>query len=368
MVMAFGLLVTLYGDKLSPRDKGEDSKLEHLAGGMLMVGFFGTEAPRDSMICRAIHHYHLGGVILFDRDPTDPKRPKNIRDKDQLRRLTRQLQACSPDGRLLIAVDEEGGAVQRLKKKQGFYGAYPRASNVAKKGEPYAKRTYAHMARELADVGINFDLAPVVDLALNPKNRVIVGWGRSYGKDPATVSRYAGIFIRQMHRQGILTSLKHFPGHGSSTGDTHKGFVDVTGQWRERELEPYRRLIGAGLADTVMVAHIFNRAFDPMLPASLSHETVTKRLRGNLGYRGVVITDDLQMGAIAKRYSLPETLRLAILAGNDLLLFGNQLDPKRIYSPDKLVNIIMKMVRNGKISEQRLYDSARRLATLKKSF
>ncbi|WP_292661809.1 glycoside hydrolase family 3 N-terminal domain-containing protein [Nitratifractor sp.] len=343
----------------------QERQLERLAGGMLMVGFFGTEAGPKSEICRQIRRYGLGGVILFDRNPVDPKRPKNIVTPAQLKRLTRQLKACSPDGKLLIAVDQEGGVVQRLKSKNGFYGRFPRAADIAEAGESAAKRSFTKMAKELAQEGIDYDLAPVVDLALNPRNRVIVGWGRSYGKSAQRVTRYSALFIEAMHREGIVTALKHFPGHGSSLGDTHEGFVDVTQQWQPVELEPYRRLIRRGLADSVMVAHVFNRRLDPLYPASLSARTVTGLLRGKLGYRGVVITDDLQMGAITRRYSLARSVELAIEAGDDLLLFGNQLDPRRIESPRKLVRLIVKLVREGKIDRRRLEESAARLKRLK---
>jgi beta-N-acetylhexosaminidase len=224
------------------------------------------------------------------------------------------------------------------------------------------------MAKELQRSGINYDLAPVVALALNPQNRVIVGFGRSYGKEPARVARYASLFVDAMHRHGVATSLKHFPGHGSSTGDTHAGFVDVTKQWKPLELEPYRRLIAAGRADSVMVAHLFDRRWDPRYPASLSRRVVTGMLRGKLGYDGVVITDDLQMGAIAKRYSLSETLRLALNAGNDILLFGNQLDPKRTVSLDRLAREIVKLMKEGRVSRQRLEEANRRVERLQRRF
>jgi beta-N-acetylhexosaminidase len=339
--------------------------LERLAGGVLMVGFDGAEAPPESSICREIRRYGLAGVILFDRHPSKKGAVKNIAGPAQLRKLTRQLRACSPDGKLLIAVDQEGGVVQRLKKSRGFAGDYPRPSVVAQRGESYARKIYDRMGKELADLGINYNLAPVVDLALNPKNRVIVGWGRSYGKDPETVARYASIFIDAMHRHGVLGSLKHFPGHGSSTGDTHKSFVDVTRQWRSVELEPYRRLIARGDADSVMVAHVFNRRLDPRYPASLSRKTVEGILRKKLGFDGVAITDDLQMGAIARRYSLPETLRLALNAGNDLLLFGNQLDPRHRVSASELVETLSRLVREGRIDRARLREAAGRVRRLK---
>jgi beta-N-acetylhexosaminidase len=342
--------------------------LERLAGGVLMVGFTGTEAPKESAICRQIRRYGPAGVILFDRPIGKKRGAKNIAGPEQLRRLTRQLRACAPGGRLLIAVDQEGGLVQRLRRSRGFATDFPRASRVAAKGEAAARSIYERMAKELQRSGINYDLAPVVDLALNPENRVIVGFGRSYGKDPESVARYAGIFVDAMHRYGVATSLKHFPGHGSSTGDTHAGFVDVSGQWKPKELEPYRRLIREGKADSVMVAHLFDRRWDPRYPASLSPRVVRGMLRKKLGYNGVAITDDLQMGAIAKRYSLPETLRLALNAGNDILLFGNQLDPRRTVSLERLAREIVKLVKEGRVSRERLEEANRRVERLQKRF
>ena len=224
------------------------------------------------------------------------------------------------------------------------------------------KNTYTKMSKELKSVGINYDLAPVVDLDINQKNHVIHGLGRSFGKDPKIVAKYASTFIDAMHTNGVLTSIKHFPGHGSSVGDTHKGFVDVTNLWKKKELEPYRLLNHK--ADTVMVAHVFNKRLDAKYPATLSKKTVNGLLRKKLGFNGVVITDDLQMGAISKKYGLKNTLKLAINAGDDILLIGNQLDPKQVKSTKKLVNTIVSLVKSGKVkmsSIDRAYTHVRQL-------
>ncbi|UFH59673.1 glycoside hydrolase family 3 protein [Sulfurovum mangrovi] len=347
----------------SSADEIKQKALSGMVGQMLMVGFHGTSAPKDSQICRDIGTYHLGGVILFDYNPVDKNKPKNISSRAQVAKLTKELQACSRDGKLLIAVDQEGGRVQRLKSRYGFYGQYPKAEDVSRMSSAQVKATYEKMAKELKSVGINFDLAPVVDLAINPKNHVIYGLGRSFGKDPKEVAAFSSTFIDAMHRYGVLTSLKHFPGHGSSLGDTHKGFVDVTNLWQPEELEPYRLL--AEKADTVMVAHVFNRKLDSRYPASLSFETITKKLRWHLGYHGVVITDDLQMGAISKKYGLKNTLKLAINAGNDILLFGNQLDPAKTVSTKELVDTVMGLVKSGEIKEESLIKAHQRIEKLK---
>lgn len=338
--------------------------LEHKIGQMLMLGFHGTSAPKNSQICKDIKTYNLGAVILFDYNPVNKSKAKNIANRKQLKNLTKQLQSCSKDGKLLIAVDQEGGKVQRLKSKYGFYGKFPKASDVIKMDQSKIKATYTKMSKELKSVGINYDLAPVVDLDINPKNHVIHGLGRSFGKDPKIVAQYASTFIDAMHSNGVLTSLKHFPGHGSSVGDTHKGFVDVTNLWKEVELEPYRLL--KDKADTVMVAHVFNKKIDAKYPASLSHKTITKLLRWKLGYHGVVITDDLQMGAISKKYGLKNTLKLAINAGDDILLIGNQLDPRKVKSAKTLVDTIRALVKSGEVKEETITKAYKRIQDLKK--
>ncbi|MFT7880300.1 MAG: glycoside hydrolase family 3 N-terminal domain-containing protein [Sulfurimonas sp.] len=358
----FILCILLAGAGISAGEIKE-KKLTDMVGQMLMVGFHGTSAPQTSQICQDIRRYHLGGVILFDYNPVDKNKPKNISSRGQVARLTRELQACSSDGKLLIAVDQEGGRVQRLKRRYGFYGQYPKAKDVSRMSRSEVKHTYEKMAKELKSVGINFDLAPVVDLAVNPKNHVIYGLGRSFGDDPKKVAAFSSTFIDAMHRYGVLTSLKHFPGHGSSLGDTHKGFVDVTNLWQPKELEPYRLL--ADKADTVMVAHVFNKRLDSRYPASLSFETITKKLRWHLGYHGVVITDDLQMGAISKKYGLKNTLKLAISAGNDILLFGNQLDPQKTVSTQTLVDTVMALLKSGEIKEESIIKAYQRIQKLK---
>ncbi|HIP28835.1 MAG TPA: glycosyl hydrolase [Sulfurovum sp.] len=337
--------------------------LEEKIGQMFMVGFHGTSAKKNSQICKDIKKYNLGAVILFDYNPVNKSKAKNIATKSQLKQLTKELQACSKDGKLLIAVDQEGGKVQRLKSKYGFYGKFPKASDVIKMDQSKIKDTYKKMSKELKSVGINYDLAPVVDLDINMKNHVIHGLGRSFGKDPKIVAKYASTFIDAMHSNGVLTSIKHFPGHGSSVGDTHKGFVDVTNLWKEVELEPYRLL--KDKADTVMVAHVFNKKLDSKYPASLSRKTITKILRWKLGYHGVVITDDLQMGAISKKYGLKNTLQLAINAGNDILLIGNQLDPRRVKSTKKLVNTVRDLIKSGKVKEESIDKAYTRIQKLK---
>jgi beta-N-acetylhexosaminidase len=299
---------------------------------MLVVGFEGYDVNKSD----ELFEYPLGGVILFD---------KNIKNPQQLEKLTFKLKRFSKD-RLLVCVDEEGGLVSRLGKVEGFIKT-PSAKNIAKEGKDKAVESYEKMADMLKAMGINCNLAPSVDLAINPKNRVIVKSKRSYGKNPDIVGSYGEIFIRQMHKKGVISVLKHFPGHGSSMGDSHDGFVDVSDSWSKKELEPFKKLIDGGFADVIMTAHIFNKHIDEKYPATLSKKTNLELLRRKLKFTGVLMSDDMQMGAIRKHYSLKKSLKLAINSSVDLLLFGNQISkPVRI---KEIVKTIRELVESKEV-------------------
>lgn len=208
------------------------------------------------------------------------------------------------------------------------------------------------------------NLAPVVDLNVNPSNPVIGKLDRSFSADPVVVAQQARMVIDAFHQQGIIAALKHFPGHGSSTTDTHKDFTDVTATWSKKELDPYWALIREGYSDPVMTAHVFNARLDSLYPATLSKATIDGLLRKQLGFRGVVLSDDMQMKAIADRYGLEEAIRLAIDAGVDVLIFGNNVS----YDPEiasKATSIIRHLVEKGAISPERINESYRRIMTLK---
>lgn len=158
--------------------------------------------------------------------------------------------------------------------------------------------------------------------------------------------------------------LKHFPGHGSSRDDSHEGFVDITDTWQDLELNPYRALIGAGLADAVMAAHVFNANLDSEYPASLSKRTITDLLRGDLGFDGVVVSDDLQMGAITEHWDFEEAIRLALLAGTDLLAYGNNLAFDAGLG-ERVHGTVMRLVERGDVDRAELERSYLRIQALK---
>jgi beta-N-acetylhexosaminidase len=339
-----------------------DAELKKMIGHMLLIGFDADQVDENADIIKQINTYELGGVILYDRFYSDRDRVKNISSPQQLQQLTSRLTQLSKQP-LLIAVDQEGGKVARLKPTYGF-APFPSAQSLSSQSISEAKNTYRDMAAMLRTSGVNCNLAPVVDLAVTPKNKVIVGLERSYGKEADEVVRYADILIQEQKKAGILSVLKHFPGHGSSLEDSHLGFVDITDTWSTKELEPYKQLIGTKTIDMIMTAHVFNGQLDKEYPATLSYNVNTKLLREEMGFDGVVVSDDLQMKAITKYYSLVEAVTLAINSGVDILLFGNQLD---IQDTDELIETILLQIKKGTIPLKRIKESNRRIENLHKS-
>lgn len=322
-----------------------------------MVGFEGKypSDPGVQALARQIRQGHVGGVVLFGY---------NIGTPEETRVLVAYLQsqASLP---LLVAVDQEGGTVARIRSPK-----FPSAKNMAQETPAVAETLYTAMANTLKEHGINVVFGPVVDVDHIPPSPVIGGLSRSYSKDPDVVVTYANRFIAAMHEAQIATTLKHFPGHGSAQGDTHEGMVDTTDVWSERELIPYQKMT---TPDLIMVAHIVNRTLDPSgRPASLSHPIVTGLLRNQLGYQGLTITDDLHMQAIRANYTLEETVRLAVMAGNDILLFGNNtvLDPKLKKRPllsDNMIHILTHAIAENPLFQKQIDTAYDRIMKLKRS-
>jgi beta-N-acetylhexosaminidase len=229
---------------------------------------------------------------------------------------------------LFVAVDAEGGRVMRLGTAAG-YTATLSHQELGESGDLALTELEAlRIGGRLREAGVNWDLAPVVDVGYNPANPVIVGTGRSFGAESARVTAHARAYLAGMRAAGMLTALKHFPGHGSSFADSHLGFVDVTDTARpDLELAPYRALMAEGVVDSVMTAHVFNRRLDRRYPATLSRPTITGLLRRELGWVGVVVSDDLRMGAIEHHYGLDEAAVLALEAGVDVLLIADDRLP-----------------------------------------
>ena len=338
--------------------------LRERIGQMVVVGFRGLTPDEAEPVRSLIADGTLGGVILFSVDQLTGG-PRNVESPDQLRSLVAALSGAATAAPLLVAIDQEGGQVARLGPSHGFPAT--RSAADLGRGEPSETAAAAtEIAATLTNVGVTLNLAPVVDLAVNPDNPSIAAVDRSFSANPEVVIAHASAFIEALHAGGVSSSIKHFPGLGSAGADTHLGVVDVTDVWTDVELEPFQALIRDGLPDAVLTAHIFNARLDPEHPASLSSATVDGLLRGDLGFDRAVISDDLQMGAILDAYGFDEAVALAIEAGIDLLLIANQL----VYEPDvatHVVDLVERLVADGRIGEERIDASYRRVLALKGS-
>jgi beta-N-acetylhexosaminidase len=325
-------------------------------GQMILIGLPQTKV--DPNVLEAVKSGKIGSILLFE---------KNIPAKNSYLELkkvlwTYQKAATIP---LFISIDQEGGKVNRLKEKYGF----PRSVSAAKLGKYSldSVRFYTQLtASTLAGLGFNVNFAPVVDLAVNPDNPAIAKPERAFSANPDSVWLYAREVIKEHRRAGVITVLKHFPGHGSSKDDTHLGIADVTKTWSETELIPYEALLDSGEVDAIMTAHIVNKNLDENgFPGTLSKKITTDLLRNKLSYKGVVFSDDMQMHAITKHYPLEESIRLAIDAGVDILLFSNNIQGSQERTVDKVHEIIRKLVEKGTISKERIDESFERIMKLK---
>lgn len=333
--------------------------LEQMAGQMILVGFAGDSVSETAEVAKMLKRGEAGGVMYL---------ATNVGSLKQVQAMNARFSGAGASLPPFIALDQEGGAVERLTRKVGFKEIPSAADVAAKKSPAQAEVLYADLAKRLGKLGFNLNFGPVVDLNINTKNPIIARYGRSYGADASRVVRYARAFVEGHHSAGVLTALKHFPGHGSSRGDSHEGFVDITKTWQARELDPYKALISGGQADMVMVAHLYHAKFapksGPRLPASLSPEWITGILRTHLGYDGVVVTDDLEMGAIRKQYGLKEAVVRAVQAGSDILLFSNTAKPRASLAREVRTILVQKAETDPEF-QKRIAQSYRRIVALK---
>ena len=328
-------------------------------GDMIVVGFFGDapDAPGARAVAEWLRAGLVGGVIFYEDNLPNPPAAKA---------LTQFFAAAAGSSTPFFCIDQEGGAVSRLRPENGFTSP-PSAAEVAARPLDQAAAAYGRMAAELRRLGFNLNLGPVVDLAANEDSRVIFGAGRSFGDDPRKVTDYARAFIQAHRENHVLTALKHFPGLGSTPEDPHRDLPDVTATWRKEELRPYIELTNTGFADMVMVGHMVHAGLtEPGRPTSLSTRTVTGLLRQTLGYDGVVISDDMQMGALRNHFSPDEAARLGVDAGVDLFMYSNRgrADP---WTPLQFHRAVKSAVADGRIPPGRIETSATRLSRLKQS-
>jgi beta-N-acetylhexosaminidase len=335
--------------------------LEEKIGRMLVFGWQGNTSDDSRSVnghaSWLIEDVKVGGVILMGR---------NIGPRDETKALVSELQElASANGlpKLLIATDQEGGRVARLEPP--FYPAFPSAKMIGEMNEPlFARRNASEIGRMLKDVGINWALAPVLDVNNNPGNQVI--GDRSFGESPDLVSALGVASVNGLQTDaGVMACGKHFPGHGDTTVDSHLA-LPILNHSLERlsctEFLPFTAAIKAGVG-SIMTSHILFQALDPLLPATLSPTIITGLLRRKLGFDGVVVTDCLEMWGVAMKWGTPEAAVLAAIAGADMLLVCHTRGTQNM-----VCEALLSAVRSGRLSEQRIDEANWRIEKARRLF
>lgn len=339
-------------------------KLAEMIGQMIVVGFVGTSERNRGVraVFEQIASNQIGGVLLLGR---------NIANPEQTLQLTSYLHSAAQSSRApvpLISIDQEGGAVQRLTTQKGFGGWFSAehvAALNAEHGQAFAITYYEDRAASLAETGINLNFGPVLDLDTNPANPIIGQLKRSYSNNAEVVSTIGGDFVIAHRNAGIVTSLKHFPGHGSSRSDSHRTLPDVSNSWTEDELLPYLSLKRRGLVDTVMMAHVYHPDFSDgaLVPSSMSQKAV-RAARAIVGADTVLISDDMQMGAITNQYRESDAAIRAINAGVDMLVYSSFSRDDPDIGP-RINKAIVDAVARGDITRARIERAYTRIMALK---
>jgi beta-N-acetylhexosaminidase len=341
--------------------KNNTDSLDIKIGQMIIFGFYGTKLNKNDAVYKAVKDGLVGSILIYRRNIS----AKNT--SDGLIKLISGFQEAAPSP-LFVSIDQEGGLVNRFKGLKGF-SFMPSHYFLGKKNDTAVTRFYSdRIASTLSGLGFNLNYTPSLDIH-NPDCPVIGARERSFSKDPQVIAVQAEQVIKSHNALTIGTVVKHFPGHGNSTTDSHLGVVDVTNTWKPEELIPYKLLIENNVADAVMTAHIVNGKLDESkLPATLSKKIITGLLRDSLHFTGVIFSDDMMMQAISKEYGLEESIFLSINAGLDMLMFSNNINGVKDYAPANIHRIIKQLVTSGKLSEDRINASYSRIMAMKRKW
>ena len=324
--------------------------LDEKIGQMIVAGFNGTDVNEE--LINLVNTNKVGGVILFKR---------NIETSEQLKKLNNNIDGLNKEIPLSISVDEEGGRVNRLPSDMEKFSS---AREVGLKNDKdYAYNNGKSIGESLKVTGFNMNYAPVLDIFSNPKNTVI--GDRAFGSDVETVSTMGIATMKGIEEEGIISVIKHFPGHGDTSVDSHYGLPIVYKTLEELEnfeLIPFKKAIKEG-CKAIMVSHILLDKIDKQNPSSMSETVVTDILREQLGFDGVVITDDMEMGAITENFTIEDACVQSIIAGCDIVLIGS--GNESIYNT---IKAIKDSISNGKITEERINESVVRIIKLKNEY
>ena len=338
--------------------------LRRRIGQMVMVGFRGLNEKQAQPVIKSIAAGEVGAVVLYDLDAWT-REPRNIESRPQLRELIGALKAAN-EIPVLVTVDAEGGFYQTLRERHGFSQVSP-AADLGERGDlPTTRAAARKNASELADVGIDMNLAPVVDLE-NPASLVASSRRRSFSEDASVVTAHARELILGHHEEGVLTCLKHFPGMGGLLRPYALGVGELVETWTDSELDPYRSLVQANLVDCVLATRAIHPELDEANPGCLSSRIIDGLLRAEIGYDGVVITDGMECRGIWDTFGFERSTIMAVNAGCDILLQCNQSIAVP-YSDDRaaeVVDVIFEAVKSGEIPEARIDQSCARVLALK---
>ncbi|GFZ31686.1 glycoside hydrolase family 3 [Clostridium zeae] len=333
------------------KEKIKSLTLDEKIGQLTIVGIEGTEINDNTK--ELIQNYHVGGVIFFK---------ENISSRNQALTLVKSLKNINGTGiPLFLGVDEEGGRVSRMPTE---YRKLPSSGTIGKKdNEGLSKKVGEILGEEVSSVGFNLDFAPVLDINSNPKNPII--GDRSFGNNAELVSKLGVATMKGIQSKNIISAVKHFPGHGDTSVDSHKGLPTVNNdinRLRSFELIPFKKAIDNG-ADMVMVAHILLPNIDKTYPASLSKVVISDLLRKELGFNGVIITDDMTMGAITLNYDINKAAVTSLKAGSDIVLVCHDYNKEKT-----VIESIKTAVNNKEITEQEIDDKVYRILKLKDKY
>jgi len=351
------LILLFFSQSTIPVIAQSDS-LDIKIGQLIIFGFYGTKVDKKDAVYKAVKEGKVGSVLLYRRNISENN------TSPHLIKLIKDYRAAAPIP-LFISIDQEGGLVNRFDSLPGF-PTMPSAFFLGIKNDIETTKYYSdNIAYTLYRLGINLNYAPVLDV-YNPNCPVMGARNRCFSSNPDDIAKHAEQVILSHNYFRVHTMVKHFPGHGNSLSDSHFGIADVTKTWQKEELEPYRTLIQKGLVDAVMTAHIVNgKLDDSKLPSTLSKKIITGMLRDSLGFTGPVFSDDMMMQAISSHYGLEESIRLALDAGVDVLMFSNNIKDVANYSPDNIHKIIKSLVIKGKITEAQINVSFQRVIKMK---
>ncbi|MGL5347059.1 MAG: beta-N-acetylhexosaminidase [Peptostreptococcaceae bacterium] len=342
------ILIGLYKNHI--KERIASMTLEEKIGQIIIAGFNGNVV--NSEVTTLLEDLKVGGVILFGR---------NIETSKQLKTLTKDIKNLNKDIPPFISIDEEGGRVSRVPNDTK---KFPKAKSVGDTNDTkYAYKNGNDIGKTLKELGINMDHAPVLDIYSNPQNTVI--GDRAFGSNEDTVSKMGIATMKGLEDANVIPTVKHFPGHGDTDVDSHIGLPIVTKELSELnkfEFIPFKKAIDKN-CDVVMISHIILDKIDHQNPSTLSKKVITDILKKDLGFKGVVITDDINMGAITQNYSVKEASIKSIQAGVDIILIGNDVEITK-----RVIDEIKSAVENNVIDESRIDESVYKILKLKEKY